>query len=40
MVNPQCLPEGGNEVVDPVADPRLTKLAEEGKVLADLSILD
>ena len=40
VVDPQDVPQGGDQLLDPVADPGMAELAEEREVLADLGILD
>ena len=40
MVDPQDAPEGVGEFLDPVADAGVAELTEEGKILADLRIVD
>ena len=39
-VDPQDVPQGGDQLLDPVADAGIAELAEEREVLADLGILD
>ena len=39
-VDPQDVPQGGDQLLDPVADAGIAELAEEGEVLADLGVVD
>src|SRR5262249_53741262 len=39
-INPQNSPQRRDQVIDPIADPRMAKLAEECEVLANLRVLD
>ena len=39
-VDPQDAPERGAQLLDPVADPGIAELAEEGEILADLGVID
>jgi hypothetical protein len=39
-VDPQDVPQGRDQLLDPVTDPGVTELAEEAKVLPDLGVVD